>query len=106
MPPSPTRAYYPGTTEPIPIPGTIGRGAAELLQLSRFHLERGDGDEVAVRVEAAFGLREAGPAAGAVILVGVDGARAGPAADARVALIVERIIRDPVLHDEGPDVAL
>ena len=47
-----------------------------------------------------------GPAAGAVVLAGGDGARARPAADARVALVVQRVVRHVVLHDERPHVLL
>src|SRR4051812_29453815 len=57
------------------------------------------------RVQAALGLGLAGPAAGALVLAGGDGASARPAADRRIALVVQRVVGDLVRHDERPDVA-
>src|SRR5438445_8580211 len=58
------------------------------------------------RMQAAFELGGAGPAAGAVGLVGADRPGAGPAADARIAPIVKGIVRHVVVENELPDVAL
>ena len=55
-------------------------------------------------VQAALGLLVAAPAAGAGVLAGTDGTRAGPAADARVALRVERVHGDVVGPHVRPDV--
>src|SRR5262245_22350678 len=57
-------------------------------------------------MDAALGLVRAGPAAGAVVLAGGDGPRAGPAADAGITPVVERVVGDLVLHDEAPDILL
>src|SRR5213076_2232896 len=46
------------------------------------------------------------PAAGAVVLAGLDGTRAGGAADRRVALRVEPVYRRFVLAEVGSDLAL
>src|SRR5262245_58564438 len=55
------------------------------------------------RVKAAFGLRLAGPPARPLVLLPRDnGFRAGPTSDRGIALIVERIVRHLVRHDEGP----
>src|SRR5262245_43452258 len=48
-------------------------------------------------VQAAFLPGRAGPAAGPLVGPLADGRRARPAADARIALIVQRIVRDVVL---------
>src|SRR5487761_1494589 len=43
------------------------------------------------------------PAAGAHVLAGPDGARAGCAANARIAAVVERVVGHGVLADVAPD---
>src|SRR4051794_41186167 len=48
------------------------------------------------RMQPAFGLRLARPAAGPFVLAGADGPRAGPAADRGKALVVERVVGDMV----------
>src|SRR5262249_43182777 len=55
-------------------------------------------------VQPALLLHSPGPAAGALVLALRDGPRAGPAADARVVAVVQRVVRDAVLEDEVPDV--
>src|SRR4051794_34139726 len=56
------------------------------------------------RVEAALGLRLAGPPARPLVVALGDRPGAGPAADRREAPVVHRVVRDIVGHDEGPDV--
>ena len=51
-------------------------------------------------VEAAFLFVRSGPAAGALVFAFGDGPGARPAADARIALIVERVVRNSMLGDE------
>jgi len=53
-------------------------------------------------MEAALGLAEARPAASSRVLAGTDSARAVGATNARVALIVQRVIRHVVLMDVAP----
>src|SRR4029453_10285622 len=55
-------------------------------------------------VQAALGLRTPAPAAGARVLPRSDRARAGMAADAGVALRMERAHRHVMLADVRPDV--
>src|SRR5262245_6771514 len=57
-------------------------------------------------VQAALFLLRPRPPAGALVFPVTDRAGAGPAADARVVLIVERIIRHPMLDDVTPHVLL
>src|SRR4051812_42916581 len=57
-------------------------------------------------MEPTLRLREAAPAAGALVFAQQHGPRAGPAADAGIALIVERVIRNLVLRDKAPHVLL
>src|SRR6516162_10839374 len=57
-------------------------------------------------VQAAFLFDGAGPAPGAVVLAVGHRPRARPAADARVTLVVQRIVRHIILVDEGPDILL
>src|SRR6266542_2057767 len=57
-------------------------------------------------VQAALLLDGAGPAAGALVAAGAHRLRAGPAANARVALVVQRVVRHVVLHYERPDLFL
>src|SRR5579871_1627244 len=57
-------------------------------------------------VKAALQLCEGGPASGALAFVVANDSGAGPAADARIALIVQRVVRDFVDGDIGPDIAL
>src|SRR4051794_13537096 len=57
-------------------------------------------------VQAAFLLHRPRPAAGTLVLALDDRAGAGPAADARVALVVQRVVRHVVLDEEGPHVLL
>src|SRR5215204_4853157 len=58
------------------------------------------------RVQPAFRLRRSAPAAGALVFAEHDRAGAGPAADAGVALVVQRVVGDVVFGDQGPDVLL
>src|SRR6476620_8913232 len=58
------------------------------------------------RVQAALDLACAAPAAGALVLAEHHGPRAGPAADARVALIVQRVVRNVFVGDQLPDILL
>src|SRR5438067_2245273 len=55
---------------------------------------------------AALQFVGAGPASGPLLLVGVDRAGAGDAADRAVAGIVQRVVRDLVHLDVGPDALL
>src|SRR5262245_61855523 len=57
-------------------------------------------------VQAAFLFDRAGPAAGALVFAIRDWPGAGPAADARVALVVERIVGHVILVDETPHIFL
>src|SRR5437660_1783483 len=57
-------------------------------------------------VQAALFLRQARPAAGPLVFALGDRPGAGPAADARVALVVQRVIGHVMLQDEVPHVAL
>src|SRR5262249_34584441 len=57
-------------------------------------------------VQAALGLGKPAPAASALVFTQQHGPRAGPAADARVALVVQRIVGNVVLADEAPDLLL
>src|SRR4051794_10369005 len=57
-------------------------------------------------MEAALFLAGAPPAAGPLVLPRADGGGAWPAADARIAAIVQRIVRDLVTQDEVPHVLL
>src|SRR3954470_14558826 len=62
---------------------------------------------LANRMQAAFGLFHAAPAASPLVgFVRRDGARARPAADARKALVVQRVIRDRFVGDSLPNVLL
>src|SRR5262249_25011506 len=56
-------------------------------------------------VQAALLLHRPCPAAGALVLAVADGPRAGPAADARVAPVVQRVVGHLVLDDERPHLA-
>src|SRR5262245_40419066 len=56
------------------------------------------------RVNAALAFVEAGPPAGAFVFAVASGSGAGPAADAAIAAIVQRIVGDAALVDVGPDV--
>src|SRR5579871_2871433 len=53
-------------------------------------------------MQAAFGLAEAGPAAGAGVLAGQHGARAMRAADAGIAAVMQRVVVEPALVDVAP----
>src|SRR5262245_6448715 len=55
-------------------------------------------------MQTALGLRRSRPASRAIVLTLGDCARAGPAADARVSPVMERIVRDVVLQYKLPDV--
>src|SRR3989442_9218798 len=57
-------------------------------------------------VDSALELVGAGPAAGALLLVRADRARARYAADRAEADVVERVVRDLVDGDVGPDALL
>src|SRR5262245_22457484 len=57
-------------------------------------------------VQAAFLFHGPRPAPGSFFFAGSDSPCAGPATDARIALIVQRIERNFVFHDELPHVAL
>src|SRR5581483_9805588 len=57
-------------------------------------------------VQTSFFFGRACPAAGAIVFAFADGAGAQPAADARVALVVERIVGNVVIGDELPHVLL
>src|SRR4029078_174800 len=57
-------------------------------------------------MQPAFGLGEAAPAAGTLVFAQKHSSRAGPAADARIALIMERVIGGVVLGDETPALLL
>src|SRR5262245_17262177 len=57
-------------------------------------------------VQAALLLLRPGPAAGAVVAALLHGGGARPATDARVALVVKRVVRHVVVNDELPDVVL
>ena len=57
-------------------------------------------------VQAAFFFDQAGPAAGALVVAGGNGARAGPAADAGITLIMQGIVGDVVIGDQLPDFLL
>src|SRR5512132_1939474 len=59
---------------------------------------------VSFGMQAAFGLREAGPATGAGIFSRLDGTGAVRASESRVPLIVQRIVRNVMQLDIGPDV--
>src|SRR6478672_1842809 len=52
-----------------------------------------------IAVDAAFELVRAGPAARAFVLADEDGARAGNAADGRIARVVQRVVRNLVHVD-------
>src|SRR5262249_14854802 len=87
--PAPTaRTHYPGQPR-----GAVRPRAVLLLDVAG--------------VETAFlqGLLFPPPAAFALVLAGVDGARAGFAADRVEAAIVERVVRHLVLADVGPHLA-
>src|SRR5919197_5946822 len=56
------------------------------------------------RMEPAFGLAAAAPAPGALGLAGRGGSGAGPAADARVALVEQGMVGNGVLADVVPHV--
>ena len=58
------------------------------------------------RVQAAFRLGLARPATRPFVFSRRHGPRARPAADRRITLIVQRVIRHVVGHDKRPDVAL
>src|ERR671931_1109962 len=58
-------------------------------------------DQRCVDVDAALELVRAGPAAGALVLAADDGARARHAADRRVALVVQRVVRNLVDVEVG-----
>src|SRR4051794_38220916 len=53
-------------------------------------------------MEAALLLHRPRPAAGALVLTRRHGPRARPAADARVVLVVQRVVRHVMPHDEVP----
>src|SRR5262249_51165445 len=57
-------------------------------------------------VQAAFLLRRARPAPGALVGPGFDRDGTWPATDARVAVVVQRVVGDVVLEDEVPHVLL
>src|SRR6266550_7387633 len=57
-------------------------------------------------MDAAFELVGAGPAAGALLFLGPGRARARDAADRAEADVVERVVRDLVDGDVGPDALL
>src|SRR6478672_9431417 len=57
-------------------------------------------------MQAAFGLGQAAPAPRAVVFTDADGTSAGPAADARVTLVVKRVIGHVVFGDKRPDFLL
>ena len=54
-------------------------------------------------MDAALGLAGAGPSAAARVVAGGDPARAGPAADAGIAVVDERVDEDAVVGDVGLD---
>ncbi len=57
-------------------------------------------------VQAALGFGRAAPASGAFVgFAQTDSSRAGPAADARIALVVERVVGNILGEDPFPDVA-
>src|SRR5919106_726746 len=63
--------------------------------------------EAGSRKQEAFGLAHAAPAAGAFIgFSRFDGPRARPAANTRIALIVQWIVGDVLVDDAFPDVFL
>src|SRR6185312_13072275 len=55
-------------------------------------------------VQSALFLDRTGPAAGTLVLALADRGRARPATDARITLIVQRVVRDVVPEDEVPHV--
>src|SRR5687767_13089542 len=57
-------------------------------------------------VQPAFFFHRSRPAPGTLVFTGGDGAGARPATNARVALIVERVVRNVVVENELPDVVL
>src|SRR5689334_10008061 len=57
-------------------------------------------------VQPALLFQLARPATGSLLLTRTDGPRAGPAADARIVFVVQGIVRNLVLEDEAPDLAL
>src|SRR5438093_6241064 len=59
---------------------------------------------VSLGMQAALGLREAGPATGAGILSRLDGAGAVRASEARVPLIVQRVVGNVMPLDIGPHI--
>src|SRR3954454_7456740 len=61
---------------------------------------------ILLRMQPALGLGAPAPAAGAFVLAERDGPRAGPAADAGISLVVQRVIRHVVLGDEAPHLLL
>src|SRR5690242_5347218 len=58
------------------------------------------------RVQSAFGLGFACPAASSFVFAIHHSARAGPATNARITLIVQRIVRNILLDDHAPDLFL
>src|SRR5205823_9825483 len=56
------------------------------------------------RVESALSLAAAAPPPRALGFAGRSGPGAGPAADARVALVEQRVVRDAVFADVAPHV--
>src|SRR5512133_383020 len=58
-------------------------------------------DQWCIDVDAALELVRAGPATGALVVAGGDRARARDAADRRVALVVQRVVRNLVHVDVG-----
>src|SRR5687768_12394268 len=54
------------------------------------------------RMQPALGLGKSAPAARAFVLAQHDRPRARPAADARIALIVERVVGNVVLRNQTP----
>src|SRR5437773_8214569 len=59
---------------------------------------------VSLGMQAALGLREAGPATRAGIFTRLDGAGAVCASDGRVSLIVQRVVGNVMPLDIGPDI--
>src|SRR5262245_8389964 len=89
------------------VEGTQPRTSDLLFQVPRFlALSGASRTSIVVGVQAALFLGGPAPASGALILAKHHRPRAGPAADARVSLVVQRIVRNVVVRDQLPDVLL
>src|SRR5690348_16544615 len=96
------------TTKPCPLPpcgGGPGWGGAVFLSLTWSALPLGTHETVLGQVQAALlDVRLLPPpAARALVLAGLDGPRAGRAADGCVATLVQRVVVEPMLADVRPD---